>query len=266
MRRKLAFLFVPALLAGLLVGIGSAQAHQCEQTKKNKPAECRDTAVYPDWRPNYIPLFDLPNRDDPEAGEQERYDAQRWRAECDDDDDGDGVEEQRQQCQWLYGGTSASPNPETDGEDEALPVPGAALPIPRPNELHVGYAANHCFLAEGAHDCDSHEDNEFGTHDSHGGAVYADLCLSSNPDSRLCDDGLSDTQVGVTVVDHLRCPFGCFDEYHVVRPFDTEYTKGQTEDSQAAPGTISGDPMTYLCGYQEDSYCSSAPTIPPSGQ
>jgi hypothetical protein len=246
MRRKLAFLFVPALLAGLLVGIGSAQAHQCEQAKKNKPAECRDTEVYPDWRPNYIPLFDLPNRDDPEAGEQERYDAQRWRDECDDDDDGDGVEEQRQQCQWLYGGTSVQQYPSDDGAS-----------VSRPNELHVGYAANHCFLAEAAHDCDNHgTEDEFATHDSHGGAVYADVCLSPNPDSRLCDDGMQDTQVGVTVVDHLPCPWGCFDEYHVVRPFDTDYTTEQMADSQAAIATIPSNPEGYACGYHG---CSSSP-------
>ena len=265
MRRKLAFLFVPALLAGLLVGIGSAQAHQCEQTKKNKPAECRDTEVYPDWRPNYVPLFDLPDRDG-EDGEQQRYDAQRWRDEC-DDDDGDGVEEQRQQCQWLYGGTSVQDHG-TDGEEETIPLPeelsglpapvaAPPLPIPRPNELHAGYAANHCFLAEGAHDCDNHgTENEFATHDSHGGAIYADVCLSTNPDSRLCDDGMQDTQAGVTVVDHLPCPFGCFDEYHVVRPFDWEYTKDQMADSQAALETISGDPQGYVCGYNG---CSTSP-------
>lgn len=242
MRRKLAFVFVPALVAGLLVGVGAAQAHQCEQPKKNKAAECRDTAVYPDWRPNYIPLFDLPNRDDPDAGEQERYEAQRWRDEC-DDDDGDGVEEQRQQCQWLYGGTSVQEYP-TDQDG------------PRPNELHVGYAANHCFLAEGAHDCDRHDaDNEFNTHDSHGGAVYADICLSPNPDSRRCDDGMQDTQIGVTVVDHLDCPFGCFDEYHLVRPFDGDHTAAQMEDSQAAIGTIAADPKVHVCGYPEHSVC-----------
>ena len=31
----------------------------------------------------------------------------------------------------------------------------------------------------------------------------------------------------MTIVDHLTCPLGCFDEYHVVRPFDQEYTERQ---------------------------------------
>jgi len=236
MRRKIALLLPFIMAAGGVVGVSQALAHQCTE---DDPPECRETEVYEDWRPNYVPLFDLAEREEQGEGtdgEQQRRDAQRWREECADDG------QERQQCQWFYGGTSAMPYP-TDVDN------------PRPNEVHAGYAANHCFLAEAAHDCDSHEDNEFGTHDPHGGAIYADVCLATNPDSKYCDDGVEDTQGGVTIVDHLTCPMGCADEYHVVRPLDSDYTARQMEDSQAAVETIAADPVRHLCGNPEHSSC-----------
>ena len=232
-------LLATAVVGGVMTVLGGvADAHQCGDKPKKKD-NCHETPVYEDWRPNYVPLFDLPAREEQgpgTEGEQQRHDAQRWRDECSDDG------EERQQCAWVYGGTSAQEYP-TD-------VAG-----PRPNELHVGYAANHCFLAEGAHDCDSHEETEFGTHDSHGGAIYVDLCISENPDSKRCDDGLEDTQAGVTVVDHLTCPLGCADEYHVVRPADSEYTSEQMDDSAAAIERIAADPRGHVCGYEEHTAC-----------
>lgn len=231
-------LLTTMIVGSLLTAMGVADAHQCGD-KPNKKDNCQETPVYEDWRSNYVPLFDLPDRDEQGEGtdgEQQRRDAQRWRAECEDEG------QERQQCAWAYGGSSAMEYPtDVDG--------------PRPNELHVGYAANHCFLAEAAHDCDSHEETEFGTHDSHGGAVYADVCLTENPDSNLCDDGASDTQAGVTVVDHLTCPVGCADEYHAVRPADTEYTTNQMEDSAAAVETIAADPARHVCGYEGRTSC-----------
>ena len=238
MRRTFAAMLLLMLAAGTFVGIRAASAHQCpEGTPPDDPA-CQDTAVYPDWRPNYVPLFDLSDRDGPE-GEQQRYDAQRWRDECNNDG------EYRQQCAWFYSGQSVRPYPGTDPAGET----------PRPNEFHAGYAASHCFLAEAAHDCDSHDQTEFGTHDSHGGAVYVDVCLSPNPDSKYCDDGAEDTQAGVTIVDHLDCPFGCFDEYHVVRPLDSAYTEEQMSDSATAAGGIAADPKGHVCGYPDHTVC-----------
>jgi hypothetical protein len=257
MRRALALALSAAIAGGLLVlGIGIAEAHQCpegaeepagdskqKKEKKSQPGdpadECHETAVYEDWRPNYVPLFDLPDRAEQgegTEGERQRRDAQRWREECSNGD------QERQQCGWYYGGFSVTPyDTDIDG--------------PRPNEVHVGFAANHCFLAEAAHDCDGHADNEFGTHDSHGGAIYADVCLTQNPDSKYCDDGASDTQAGVTIVDHLTCPTGCADEYHVVRPLDAEYTGRQMENSQSAAPGILADPQRHVCGYEEHSNC-----------
>ena len=240
MRRKLAVLFVVGVMGSMLVGVRLADAHQCPEPKHDgkvkRGEECHETEVYDDWRSNYVPLFDLPDRDqqdDGSDGEQQRRDAQRWREECADGD------QERQQCAWYYGGTSGMPY----GTDEDGP---------RPNEVHVGFAATHCFLAEAAHDCDAHGDsNQFATHDSHGGATYVDLCLTPNPDSKYCDDGPEDTQIGVTSVDHLTCPMGCMDEYHVVRPLDMEYTQAQMDDSQAAILAIPSDPVTYVCGYPD---------------
>ena len=243
MRTRLAVFLLAAITTGVLAvigAVGTASAHQCPEGDTTSP-ECHETPVYDDWRPNYIPLFDLAGREygDGSSAEEERYDAQRWRDEC-ATYDADGQVQERQQCAWFYGGTSLVPR-DTDSEGEP----------PRPNELHFGYAANHCFLAEGAHDCDSHEETEFGTHDPHGGAIYVDICLSENPDSKYCDDGLEDTQAGVTIVDHLTCPMGCFDEYHVVRPFDTAYTQEQMDGSAQAIDGIAQDPVRHLCGYEE---------------
>lgn len=239
MRRRLAVLFALVLGAAVSVGIQSAGAHQCPDGYQPNDPACQETAVYPDWRGNYIPLFDLSDRDG-DAGEQQRYDAQRWRDKCADDG------EYSQQCAWVDGGQSVRTYPGSD------PAGGT----PRPNEVHAGFAATHCFLAEGAHDCDNHGDeDEFDTHDSHGGAIYVDVCLSPNADSRYCDDGLSDTQAGVTIVDHLDCPTGCFDEYHVVRPFDPGYTQAQMDDTGAAVGYIGADPKGHVCGYPDHSVC-----------
>lgn len=235
-------LLTTMVVGSLLTVMGVADAHQCGD-KPTKKDNCHETPVYEDWRNNYVPLFDLADRDG-EDGEQQRRDAQRWREECSNDG------EERQQCAWAYGGSSAAPLASEDGPYPTDPETG-----PRPNELHVGYAANHCFLAEQAHDCDSHEETEFGTHDSHGGAVYADVCVSENPDSRRCDDGVTDTQAGVTVVDHLECPGGCSDEYHVVRPADAEYTAEQMEDSEGALAYMAEDPQRHVCGYEEHSAC-----------
>jgi hypothetical protein len=59
----------------------------------------------------------------------------------------------------------------------------------------------------------------------------------------------------VTIVDHLDCPNGCFDEYHVVRPADAEYTEAQATNTQAALGEIADDPQGHVCGYPEHSTC-----------
>lgn len=236
-KRMWAALAGVAVVGGLTIGIAPSFAHQCPDGDTTSD-ECHDTTVYSDWRGNYVPLFDLPDREEEGAGtdgESQRRDAQRWRDECTKD----GVYEQ--QCQWSRGGFSAVPSDTDDGD------------TPRPNEWHVGYAANHCFLFELAHDCDRHEESEFDTHDSHGGAVYADVCLSENDDSKHCDDGLSDTQAGVTVVDHLDCPVGCMDEYHVVRPLDQPYTEEQMNDSAEAAASL--DPQGYVCGDPDHSYC-----------
>jgi hypothetical protein len=246
MRRKLAVLFLVGVLGSMLVGARLADAHQCPEPKHDgkvkQSEECHETAVYDDWRPNYVPLFDLSDRDG-DDGEQQRRDAQRWREECADGD------QERQQCAWYYGGTSIGGSV-LDGEYD--PYDTDEEDGPRPNELHVGFGATHCFLAEAAHDCDAHGDsNEFATHDSHGGATYVDVCLTSNPNSKYCDEGTKDTQVGVTAVDHLTCPMGCMDEYHVIRPLDTDYTAEQMADSQAAILAIPSDPLTYLCGYPD---------------
>lgn len=241
------------ILAGAVIGAtfilgGAASAHECGYDPEN-PEACRDTPVMPNWRGTYIPLFELEDRED----EQQRYDAQRWRDECDKGDEtapaGQGYESS-QQCAWYYGGSSGFP-----GEDGGL----------APNELHAGFAATHCFLFEFAHQCEDHNPNpdtasEEGIHDAHGGAIYVDVCLQPNPESKYCNDGMSDTQVGVTIMDHNPCGtvvpiVACTDEYHVVRPLDSEYTQAQMDNSAESTQAILDDPYTYLCGYEQYGDC-----------
>ena len=232
------------IIGGMLVLGGTASAHECGYDPEN-PDACRDTPVMPNWRGTYIPLFDIEDRED----EQQRYDAQRWRDECDngreDEPAGPDGYQSRQQCAWLYGGTSTFPNRDND--------------IMAPNELHAGFAATHCFLFEFAHQCEDHNPNpnttsEEGIHDAHGGATYVDVCLQPNPESKYCDDGMTDTQAGVTIMDHNACGtvvpiVACTDEYHVVRPFDAEYTQAQMDNSAEQTQEILDDPYTWLCGY-----------------
>lgn len=233
-------LLVPLLVAaGLGVGLTVASAHECSGDGPDA-TDCHDTPQVRDWRPNYVPLFDITKREEQgpgTEGDRQRHDAQRWKDECHTGD------VYHQFCAWAYGGNSAFTNGEPD--------PNAA-----PNELHVGFAATHCFLLESQHDCEAHDASHGeGVHDAHGGALYVDVCLAANPEGHYCDDGLKDTQAGVTIVDHLDCPMGCFDEYHVVRPLDTDYTSEQAADSVEAAGRIAEDPKTQVCGYPEHSVC-----------
>jgi hypothetical protein len=120
-----------------------------------------------------------------------------------------------------------------------------------PNRWHAGFAANHCFLFEAAHQCeDHHTDYGEGVHDTHGGSIYVDLCLTPGPESRYCQEGMKDTQVGINAVDHLGCaPAGCLDEYHVVRPFDPDYTQRQMENSESEIQDHVAEPGRYVCGH-----------------
>jgi hypothetical protein len=203
------------------------------RAKKKPKKKCHPTKVMPNWRNNYIPLFGLEDREDP----NQRYEAQRWRDECEHHDS-----EWAQTCGWYYGGTSFFPD-QTDPEGNA------------PNEAHVGFAATHCFLFEFAHQCEGHDESlGESVHDAHGGALYVDVCLTRNAESRYCREGQADTQAGVTIMDHFPCgapiPIAyCIDEYHVIRPLDAEYTQAQFENSQTDTQAIVEDPQTYLCGY-----------------
>lgn len=206
-------------LAGVLAN--QAVAHQCTTTTTAE--ECEPTDVYPNWRDNIVPVADLADRDD----EEQRRDAQRWR-----DENGCLT----QYCVW------ADPTASVDDGDGPLTV-------------HGGTAGDHS-LGEAAHSDEGHVDDEFGNHDSHGGAIYVDLCLGSDAGGSYEDQagactGMQDTQAGITVVDHLTCPIGCADEYHVVRPLDQPYTEEQLADSQRDLGEIGDDPQRYACGYEE---------------
>ncbi len=226
MRRKLAFVVVTVLaLTGVAAFNQAVQAHACTEPAPGEevPAECGPTDVYPNWRDNLVPLFDLEDRDD----EQQKRDAQRWRDE-------NGCE--KQFCIWA--------NPSGSVDDHEGPA-----------TIHAGMAGEHA-LGEAAHSDEDHSDTEFGNHDSHGGSIYADVCLGTDAGTSYedhagaCED-MYDSQVGITIVDHLTCPAGCADEYHVIRPTDPAFTAAQVEDSQRDTGEIAADPQRYACGYEE---------------
>ncbi len=249
--RRTALITLAAMGIALAAAIG-AHAHECDDPDDRET--CRESETVPNWRDgNYIPLFDLEDRDD----EQQRRDAQRWREECSDGDPQSEEYRSSQLCAWAYGGQSNTPN---DGSDPTDPNSFS------PNEFHVGFGASHCFLGEFAHQCEHHDaERGEGVHDTHGGAIYVDVCLTENPESKYCDDGMKDTQVGVTIMDHNPCGtvvpiVACTDEYHVIRPFDPEYTQAQMEDSAEYAQRIAEDPVLYLCGYEE--YRSGNPVCP----
>lgn len=231
-----------AVVAGVMTLGGTALAHECGYDPQN-PELCRETPVMPNWRGTYVPLFDIEDRED----ESQRYDAQRWRDECANGDPNSPDYQSRQQCQWAYGGTSLFPNRENDERS--------------PNELHAGFAATHCFLFEFAHQCEDHDAARGeGVHDAHGGATYVDVCLTANPESKYCDDGLEDTQVGVTVMDHNPCGtvvpiVACTDEYKVVRPLDIAYTQAQMDNTVEDTQAIVADPYTWACGFEQYGDC-----------
>lgn len=246
--RKL--LLVAALVLAAFGGPGIASAHECtydgDQRDTGNQVECHESPVTPSWRDgNYVPLFDLENRDDP----AQRKEAQRWR-ECEGYRE-DGTYYSDQMCAWAAGGYSHTPG---NGGEMA------------PNELHAGFAASHCFLGEFQHQCQDHDTRHGeGVHDKHGGTIYADVCAAENAENRRCDDGVADTQAGIVIMDHNACGVivpivACIDEYHVVRPADQAYTMEQMEDSQEYIPRILADPELYLCGKPQ--YRSGNPVCP----
>ena len=234
------------VVAGSLVAVPAAFAHDCPKGAPPDSPACRSTPPYGGWRPNWIPLFDVPDRQDDVEGEagsptdESRRTYQRWRDEygC-----------SGSMCVWFEPSLSA-PGPDGAGDGQ-------------PRSVHTGIAADHTWL-EGFHQSEGHVTGSEGTHDGHGGTVYADVCLAEDThdygdkEDVGCDErGVEDTEVGVVVVDHLGCTFGCQDEYHVVRPFDAAYTQAQLEETPKDAQYDAEHPDDWLCGY--DGYGDSCP-------
>ena len=241
MKRRLAMLVLGVLTLTLVTGAGTASAHECSPDESEP---CHPTPVYPNWRPQYVPLLGVnDSRCEDETCKENRRDAQRWRDEWNCD---------TQFCIWLKFGFSFD-----DGS---------------PQSVHGGAAGDHS-LFEAAHSSEGHGTEE-GNHDAHGGAIYYDLCLAGDAGTSYEDqagacDGVEDTQVGLTILDHNPCgvppfpgvPFPCIDEYHVVRPFDADYSTEQMEESQEQIQQDMEDPESYLCGYagtaERDEVCQT---------
>jgi len=217
----LAFIAATVVGSGLVLGSSTAYAHECTyDPDTGEEIECHDTPVADDWRGNFVPVAGVNDR------EESRKETQRWRDEygCD-----------TQYCQWVNYQGSVS-----DGS---------------PQSVHAGMAADHSMF-EAAHSSEQHDEGEFNNHDSHGGALYVDICVTSDEGTSYEDhpgacEGPEDTQAGYTHVDHLTCPMGCLDEYHVVKPLDPEYTQEQADNSIAEAQADVADPKRWLCGYEE---------------
>lgn len=235
MRRRIALIVgVVVVFAGLGGVRMAAEAHTCEDP--DDPENCHPSVVE-NWRGQYVPAFGLEDRED----EQQREHAQRWHQEC------QSGGQYQQQCVWLYGGTTVAP----DDDGNVAPM-----------EQHAGLAMTHCFAGEAFHQCENHNDPGEGEHDSHGGSIYVDVCVNENPEADAstagaCDEGLQDTQAGITIEDHNPCGnvapvVACTDEYHVVRPFDGEYTEAQTDDTAAWVESAQTSPAdhfaSWICG------------------
>lgn len=237
----------PALLALVVLGslavVPTALAHDCRDRNRDgrvdQEKECGSTPPYGGWRPNWVPLFDVPDREDDVDGEyaeasptdESRRTYQRWRDEY-------GCEDPF--CVW------ASPNVSVADS---------------PRSVHAGVAADHCWT-EGFHDCEDHLAGSESTHDGHGGTIYADVCLAEDThyygakrDTGCADE--NDSEVGFVIVDHLSCTFGCQDEYHIVRPTDPEFTQRQIEETPTDAQYDVEHPDDWLCGY--DGYGPDCP-------
>lgn len=233
MRRRIVggVLAAVTVVAGLAI-VPAVLAHEClDQNGDGRfdDWECQPSKVWGGWRPNWVPLFDYPDRDDRTgadgrpADQDERRTYQRWRDEygCYD-----------QMCIWILPNWSF-----TDGS---------------PRSIHAGVAADHS-LAEGFHESEDHGPSE-DNHDTHGGTIYADVCLAEDTHytgTRRdigCKD-MEDTEIGIVVVDHLDCTFGCQDEYQIIRPLDMAFTMAQID---RIPGGLQWrleNPDIWLCGY-----------------
>src|SRR5688572_5307288 len=99
MKRKLLAIALPMIIA--LGGVTGVGAHECDPNT----GECKSTTQVGNWRGNYIPLFDLADRDD----ELELDRAQRWRDKCQGYNT-DGEYYNNQFCIWSDFGTSLVQN------------------------------------------------------------------------------------------------------------------------------------------------------------
>lgn len=253
MRRRIVLLLTVVAVLGLIGGIRVASAHECKDNNPDDPRKCQDSKMVPNWRGNYIPLFEPEGiRCETEECQEKRRQEQRWRDEwgCD-----------AQWCIWV--------KVQSDVEGD------------KPQSVHAGTAADHS-MTEVAHESEGHQPvtpyTAEGNHDTHGGSIYADICLGSDDNTSYqdqpgaCSDP-DDTQVGMNIVDHFPCGriapvYSCTDEYHVVRPLDPTYTQNQMTASVAEIQGIASDPDTWVCGYAtspQGPECRNTVPNPPSG-
>jgi hypothetical protein len=215
---------VCGLVVASLAVAGPVLAHQTEDCPNGEP-EC-PVATFPRWRENLVPLFGTEVGATDGERTEERHQAERWRDEwgCD-----------KQFCGWI------KPSGSVDDHEG-------------PATLHAGIAGEHA-LGEAAHSDECHDADEFCNHDSHGGTIYADICLGTDNGTGYqhqagsCED-MYDTQFGIVIKDHLTCP-ACMDEYHQVRPLDAEYTAAQVGESERGIQRAACNPSEHVIGYGE---------------
>jgi hypothetical protein len=112
-----------------------------------------------------------------------------------------------------------------------------------PTELHVYKAADHSLLSA-AHSPNDHGPGEFDQHDTHGGTASVDVYLPGSENGAP-----RDSKVGVLILDHLGCQFGCADEYHEFYVADPGRTIFQIGEMPGQTEFVARDPDRWLFGF-----------------
>jgi hypothetical protein len=114
-----------------------------------------------------------------------------------------------------------------------------------PDRLSVMTAGDHSMLGAAHSNSDHRPAPIEGNHDAHGGSVWVDLFLPTEDSPTR----VRDTRVGIVVLDHLGCQFGCSDEYHTFYAADPERTIFQVGEMPGQAEFVARDPDRWLFGF-----------------
>lgn len=115
---------------------------------------------------------------------------------------------------------------------------------PAPDEVHVMTAGDHSLLGAAHSNSDHSPAPQQGNHDAHGGSVWADVYADPDQPTKT-----RDSRVGIVIMDHLGCQFGCSDEYHTFYPADASRTAYQVGEAPDQAEFVARDPDRWIFGY-----------------